>query len=79
MRAIIYIHEFLIGRPLPNSPNRQIKNHAKLASWGGGGGGGERKRDEGGIEGETEGGGREEDRRRERETYNNKMYHSLFV
>ena len=31
--AIIYIGKFLIWRPLPNSPNRQIKNLAKVSRY----------------------------------------------
>ena len=32
-RAIIYIGKFLIWQPLPNSPNRQIKNLAKVSRY----------------------------------------------
>ena len=31
--TIIYIGEFLIWRPLPNSPNCQIKNLAKVSHY----------------------------------------------
>ena len=32
-RAIIHICEFLVWRSLPNSPNRQIKNLAKVSYY----------------------------------------------
>ena len=32
-REMIYIGEFLIWQPLPNSPNRQIKNLAKVSRY----------------------------------------------
>ena len=33
MDVIIYIGKFLIWRPLPNSPNSQIKNLAKVSCY----------------------------------------------